>query len=59
MCTKICTENLKERDSLGDLCADGRMLLRHFKEINWEGLDWVCFAQDTAMRGMCEHSNEP
>jgi hypothetical protein len=30
-----------------------------FKEISLEGLDQVSLAQDTAVMGMCEHSNGP
>jgi hypothetical protein len=40
---EICTENLKERY----MCRWKDAIKMDFKGIIWEGLDWVCLAQDT------------
>jgi hypothetical protein len=41
MCTIIRFGNLKEISHLGDLGVDG-----NFREIGWEGVDWMHLAQD-------------
>jgi hypothetical protein len=44
MCTGFWCENLKERDQWGDLCVDGRIIIKWtFRKWNvgvWTGLSW-------------------
>jgi hypothetical protein len=44
MRTKFWLERLKERDNLGDLGVDVRIILIDFKEIVCESADWIQLA---------------
>jgi hypothetical protein len=47
MHTKFWLEDLKGRDHLEDLSIDRRIILEWIlTEIEWEGVDWICLAQD-------------
>jgi len=48
--------NLKERDHLGDLGVDERIILRWIIRQRDVGMDWIDLAQ---VAGTCEYGNEP
>jgi len=39
-------ENLKGGDHSEDLGTDGKIILEWIKEMWWEGVDWICLAED-------------
>ena len=47
MCTRFWWGNLRERDHLGDLGVDGRIILGQiFRKLDVGGMDWIELAQD-------------
>jgi hypothetical protein len=47
MHTKYLVESLKRKNNLEDLRIDGMMMIKmHFKDMGWEGVDWIYLAQD-------------
>jgi hypothetical protein len=60
MHTKLQVENLKGRDQLGALGIDGRIILKWvFKDVGYEGVNWIHMTPNGASCSLCEHSNEP
>jgi len=44
---RVLVRNLRERDHLGDLDVDGRIILRWiFRQWEVRGMDWIKLAQD-------------
>jgi len=47
VCTRFWWGNLRERDHLGDLGVDGRIILGQiFRKLDVGGMDWIELAQD-------------
>jgi hypothetical protein len=44
--TVFCYANLRERNYLEDLCADGRKILKWLLKIGWGNVDWIHLAED-------------
>jgi len=44
-CVNILGEKLKEGDHIGDICVDGRIILKLNLKTGWEGVDWIHLAQ--------------
>jgi len=56
--TGLWKGNLKEKDHLGDLGLDGRIILRCILNIMGRTLI-IRLTQDGDMAGCCEHGDEP
>lgn len=45
-CAQSFGQNLKRRDSLGDLGVDESIILKYIKERGHEGLEWILEAEN-------------
>jgi hypothetical protein len=58
MSTAVCPEDLKERDPLEELCADGRIMLKWFLGNTVKGCGFMWLRAGTEA-GSSKHGHEP
>jgi hypothetical protein len=44
------SENRKRGDDLGELGTDARIILKQFKKIDFEGVDWILLGQKRGVK---------